>query len=319
MFYKKKFVEKTTSYLKELAKTSEAVNRIYFIDCLDETHPDTDIDLLLEKQFTKSKGIVFKYPKRALILLSYTCLAYCRYCERQDRVGVGYDKTGYLEKKEIFNAVECIKNNVEINEVIFSGGDPLTNIDGLNYAIELLKKIDHVKIIRIHSRMPLQLPSAVNIKILSEFVKNTKVIFYFSIHVVHPDELTYEAETVINKIRKLGYIMLSQSVFLRGINDNYDTLEKLFIRLSEIGVRPYYIYHCQALSTTKKFIIPLDEEIKLITRLRENVSGIAFPQFVLDLQGTIGKIIVPTNHWFVDTSKIKDFRNNIFDTNSKIM
>jgi lysine 2,3-aminomutase len=272
---------------------------------------------MLEKQCTQSKGLIHKYNSRVLIMLSYTCAANCRYCERQDRVGTGRDKEGMLTEHDIDDIYNYMKHHTDINEVIFSGGDPLTNPKVLRYACFRLSKIEHIKIFRIHTKLPINNPLAVNFDLLEEIV-GLKPVFYLSIHVNHPDELNESSIPVINNIRKLGFIMLSQSVFLKNINNNIDVLERLFTILSQIGVRPYYIYHCTNIPTNKHFVMSIKEEMLIMTELRNRLSGIAFPTHVIDLMNAVGKIIVPTNHWAAsaETTSICDYNNKVIDFNS---
>lgn len=272
---------------------------------------DVDKDIMLEKQCTQSKGLVHKYNNRILILLSYTCVANCRYCERQDRVGTGIDKEGMLSEHDIDAIYDYISHRTDINEVIFSGGDPLTNPKVLRYACFRLSDIKHIKVLRLHTKFPINNPFAVNFDLLKEIVELTPV-FYFSIHVNHPDELNEITIPVIEKIRKLGFIMLNQSVFLKNINSNVDVLEHLFTTLSQIGVRPYYIYHCTSLPSTKYFVMNIEDEISIMTELRNRLSGIAYPIHVIDLMNAIGKIVVPTNHWMTNNEI-----NTIYDYNNK--
>lgn len=304
------FKEKTTSYLRKLAETSEAIRTMYFFDSEFENMPaDINRDLLAEKEHTVIKGVVNKFGNRALLLLSYTCAANCRFCERQDRVGVGLDSLGRLKEEEIGNAVSAIAQDSNIQGVILSGGDPLTNPKGLELACSLLKDVEHVKEIRIHTKLPMQMPESINLDLLARIV-DTKPAFYFSVHVNHPDELNNITLPLLYKIRKLGFIMISQSVFLKGINDDVAVLEKLYSTLCENGVRPYYLYHCQEIPTTKRFVIGIEREVEIMTELRQKVSGLAYPQHVVDLQGTTGKVIVPTKHWNVDLSQCRDYFGN---------
>lgn len=310
-----RFEEKITPYLKELCEKSEALRKMYFFDEEYEDIPaNLERDLLAEKKNTPTIGVIHKFNSRVLFLLSYTCFANCRFCERQDRVGVGLDHEGRLNTHQIDKGISYIQNNSKINEVIFSGGDPLTNPLGLLYAVEKLKDIEHVKIIRIHTKMPVQMPDKVNYDILQKVMESNKTT-YLSIHINHPDELNQITIPVINKIRKLGFILLSQSVFLKGINDNADTLFNLFNELACIGVRPYYIYHCQSIPTTDRFVMDISEERKIMTNLRERLSGVAFPNHVIDIQGTTGKIIVPTDHWNEKTESIIDYQGNSININ----
>lgn len=312
------FEEKTTDYLRELAAKSSAVKKMYYNDPVIENIPiDVTRDIMLEKQHTQSKGLIHKFNNRVLIMLSYTCAANCRYCERQDRVGVGMDRDGMLTQHDIDVICKYIEQHPNIKEVIFSGGDPLTNPNILRYTCFRLSEIKHIKVFRIHTKFPINNPLAVNFELLEEIIQ-LPPIFYFSIHVNHPDELNEISVPVIEKIRKLGFIMLSQSVFLNNINNNVEVLEHLFTTLSQIGVRPYYIYHCTNIPANKYFIMSIEEEISIMTELRNRLSGIAYPTHVIDLMNAIGKITVPTNHWMKsgDVVGICDFTGKIIDYNS---
>jgi lysine 2,3-aminomutase len=314
-----RFEEKLTPHLKELVAVSPAVREMYVFDPLHENVlPDRERDLFFEKALTRSKGLVQKYRGRALFLISYTCAANCRFCERQDRVGVGLDAEGRLSNEEICRAVAYVAGQPSLREIIFSGGDPLTHPSGLRLACRLLGQVPHVKVLRIHTRFPVQMPDKVDCALLADLISTCKT-FYFSIHINHPDELTREVTDLIERIRAIGYIMLSQTVFLKGVNDDADLLGSLFTHLHELGVRPYYIYHCQPIPTTMRFVMTLQDEMKIMTILRERLSGLAFPQHVLELQHTTGKLIVPTEHWKSDVSEVRDFVGRIHNTADRAM
>lgn len=308
-----RFKEKTTAYIERLVDSSSALRTMYKYDPEFEDIPaDRSLDLLNEKQNTPIKGIVCKYPGQALMLLSYTCAANCRYCERQDRVGVGLDSLGRLSDEDIDAATTFLAQRPDIFEVIFSGGDPLTHPKGLLRAAESLAELEHISMLRIHTRFPMQMPEKVDMALMEKLV-NLVPAFYFSLHIDHPDELTPECIQVIHGLRKLGFVMLCQTVFLKGVNDSADVLERLFSKLAELGVRPYYIYHCQAIPTTTRFVMPLKDEIDIMTTLRERLSGLAFPQHVIDMQRTTGKVVVPSGHWIVDLSNVRDFEGSTMD------
>ena len=309
-----RFAEKTTAHLRSLAEESDAVRQMYFFDPEHEDVPaNRDVDLFLEKKLTCTKGLVYKYPGRCIVLLSYTCAANCRYCERQDRVGVGLDDDGRLTDAEIRCAAQFVSQHTEITEVIFSGGDPLTHPQGLRLAGQLMAEIPHVRILRIHTRYPLQLPSKVDFELLEE-IALLGPTFYLSLHVDHPTELTPDVQEVIRRLRRLGAILLCQSVFLKGINDDLEVLIRLFTRLAELGVRPYYIYHCHPIVTTMRFVMRLEDEIALMSRLRERLSGVACPQHIFEMRHTTGKLAVPTDHWSVDLAHVRDFAGGEYDT-----
>lgn len=314
-----RFEEKTTKYLRDLAEKSPAIRAMYFYDAeYEDLPPPVENDLFFEKRLATTKGLVAKYPGRALLLLSYTCAANCRFCERQDRVGVGLDTEGRLNVDEVRAAVDEVRERPDIHEVIFSGGDPLMNTKGLCLAAELLGEVDHVTMLRIHTRVPVQNPDRVNFDALESIV-NLPSAFYLSVHIDHPDELTPQSEAVLKRLRSLGYILLCQSVFLRGINDDADTLARLYTRLAALGVRPYYIYHCQPIPTTMRFVMAVEDEVAIMSELRERLSGLAYPQHVLELQHTTGKVIVPTNHWDTDLASVRDFVGERHDVRDRAM
>jgi lysine 2,3-aminomutase len=314
MIHETRFAEKLTPYLRQLTEKSQALHKVYVFDPEHEDIPaDTERDLLNEKKTSSVFGVVKKYEGQVLVLLSYTCAAHCRYCERQDRVGVGLDAVGRLTNKQIDAVVNSIETDPTIYEVIASGGDPLTHPKGLKYLFERLRDMGHVKVMRIHTRFPLQFPEKVDLNLMEELARVKRAV-YLSLHIDHPDELQPECVDLIQKFRSMGYILLSQSVFLKGVNDDVDTLKGLFLRLFELGVRPYYIYHCQEIPTTKRFVMSLEDEIAIMTRLRNELSGLAFPQHVIDIPGASGKVIIPSNHWNADISVVTDFEGQRVNT-----
>lgn len=309
-----RYCEKTTSFLRELAMKSEAIAKMYLFDKNHENYPaDTSRDLLNEKIFTPVFGTVRKYPGRLLVLLSYTCAANCRYCERQDRVGVGLDREGFLKQDQLDKIIDYIRQDTSLYEIIVSGGDPLTNPRGLEFLFEELRGVSHIKVLRIHTRFPMQHPKNVKIDLMRQLVKSKPTV-YLSLHIDHPDELQPEVIEVINCLRDAGYVLLCQTVFLKSINDNVNVLKTLFLKLFQLGVRPYYIYHCQEIPTTKRFVMALNEEVKIMTILREELSGLAFPQHVIDIPFASGKVIVPNNHWNIDLSCVRDFEGEWLNT-----
>lgn len=302
-----RFAEKTTPYLLELSERSEAVRKMYIFDPEHEDIPaDIERDLLSEKANTPVFGGVRKFNGRLLVLLSYTCGANCRYCERQDRVGVGLDRLGRLTAPQIDKIVDYIKLNPELNDIIASGGDPLINPNGLEYLFESLRDVEHVKILRIHTRFPVQSPGQINLDLMRR-LSTIRPTMYLSLHISHPDEITPQVEELIHEFRKMGYIMICQSVFLKGVNDDVDVLERMYLKLFQLGVRPYYLYHCQRIPTTARFEIELRDEIEIISQLRERIDGLAFPQHVIDMPAARGKVLVPTNHWDCNIDQVRDF------------
>lgn len=257
----------------------------------------------MEEKFTKMKGLVFKYPKRVLIELNNICPVYCQFCTRKRKT---FEKNKWeLIDKEAKNILNFLKNNQKINEVVISGGDPLMSPALLIFLLKEIKKIPTIKVIRIHTRMPITVPTKINQDIF-DFLNDFEKIVYLSVHCNLVEEITNESIIVLNKFRKAGVILYSQSVFLRGINDSVEKLEKLFEKLLEIGVRPYYIYRCDSVIGLEKFTVSFEKEKEIMTELKKRISGLACPTYVIDSPQGMGKIPVPLNFW-QDKTKMMDF------------
>lgn len=300
-------------HLKKLAQKSPAIQKQFYPSFREHLVSSSSLtDPLLEDKFTKTRGLVHKYQNRVLILLTLTCASYCRFCTR--RRMVSDLKKGVLTKKDLDKMAVYLLKHPAVNEVIFSGGDPLTAPLLLEYAIKKMSKLKQIKIIRLHTRVPVSHPKLISPKILQIFQMIKRQPLYLSLHFEHPDELTKETVEAIKKIKKTGAILLSQSVFLKGINDSYPVLLKLFTRLTELGVRPYYIYHCDPVVGIKHFIVPLKKEIEIMTRLRAKLSGISCPVFVIDTPNGSGKVPVPLNFWGFNPHEFKDFAGKLIKT-----
>jgi lysine 2,3-aminomutase len=298
---------KVSKHLRELAEKSPAIRKQFFpSEKENECSKRAFSDPLLEEKNKKVKGLVHKYQKRVLIELSMNCLSFCRFCTR--RREVSDVKKGLISSNDISRMAGYIKSQPGLNEVIFSGGDPLTVPDLLIESLNRFAKVPQIKIIRVHTRVPVSSPKSFNKKVLAALERiNKQKTVYLSIHFEHPDELTEETIKVIKALRKTGVILLSQSVFLKGVNDSYEVLEELFSRLAELGVRPYYIYHCDLVKGVEHFIVPIKKEIEIMTKLRKGLSGIAYPFHIVDTPNGSGKIPVPLNFWKFDSSSFKDF------------
>jgi len=250
-------------------------------------------DPIGDEQFTPVKGITHRYPDRVLFKPLHTCNVYCRFCFRREKVGQSDE---ILSSKEFDQAFEYIRSKKEIWEVILTGGDPLTlSASKLSKIIKLLEEIDHVKIIRIHTRLVLASPEKIDSKLLSS-LQSSKAV-YMIIHCNSHKELSTEVCNAIQRINQLGIPLMSQSVLLKNINDSADKLEKLFRRLVELKVRPYYLHHPDLAQGTSHFRVSLENGRKITSTLRGRLSGIAHPLYVLDVPGGLGK--VPAGREFV--------------------
>ncbi|MFH1457047.1 MAG: KamA family radical SAM protein [Patescibacteria group bacterium] len=307
--------KKISSHLKKLSQSSPSVRRQFcfsnkensLIENNDDEPPSLCYsDPLLEDIFEKTKGLIHKYNNRVLILLTLQCTAYCRFCTR--RRLVSEIKKGALQRADIDNMANYLIGQPDIKEVIFSGGDPLTVPETLNYALSKISKLKQIKIIRIGTRVPVAEPKLITNKIINIFKKISQPL-YIGIHFEHPDEITKETILACKKLRQAGAILYSQSVFLKGVNDNYKTLYNLFSSLIEIGVKPYYIYRCDPVKGAEHFRVSFKKEIAIMTKLRKNLSGMAYPTYVIDTPNGSGKIPVPLNFWDFDSTKHLDFLN----------
>lgn len=299
--------EKISDHLKKLATTSSAIRKQFFISKW-ELHAKEDklklVDPLLEDKHTKIRGLIYKYSGRVLILLTLSCASYCRFCTR--RRCVSEIEKGILTKDDINQMVEYIKKHQEIKEIILSGGDPLTVPELLKYALRVFANLPQIKIIRIGTRAPVSNPKLISDSLI-KIIKKIKQPVYIGIHFEHPDELTNETIEACQKLRKAGAILYSQSVFLKGVNDSYKILYQLFSRLIEIGVKPYYLYRCDPVKGIEHFRMPFEKEIKIATKLRKNLSGLAWPTYVIDTPNGSGKIPVPLEFWEFNQKEFKDF------------
>jgi len=304
---------KLTSHLQKLTKNCPAIYK-QFIYSKKEDPPtggekSTFSDPLMEEQHTVVRGLIHKYNNRALILLTLNCAAYCRFCTRRRKVSD--IQNGILSDKDLNNIIVYIKEHPEIKEIILSGGDPLTVPILLQKILLKLSKLPQIKIIRIGTRLPIADPEKINQKLIEilKIAKNKTV--YILIHFEHPQEITKRTISAIQKLKLASATLLSQSVFLKNVNDSFDTLYELFSKLIEVGVKPYYLYHCDPVKGAEHFIVDLKKEIKIVTELRKNLSGLAFPTYIIDAPNGAGKIPVPLEFWEFNPSKYRDFNGKI--------
>jgi lysine 2,3-aminomutase len=292
-------------HLKKLAKKSKAVYKEFYpSDQENRISDESFIDPLLEDNFVKTRGLVHKYPNRVLIELTLSCSAYCRFCTR--RRMVSDIKKLIISRQDVDDMCKYLRKTPNVNEVVISGGDPFTVPHTLKYALKEFDKVRSITIIRIHTRVPVSHPQMIKPD-LYDALKNVKKPLYLSIHFEHPDEFTKPTLAVIKKLRACGATLVSQSVFLKGVNDDYKTLYTLFRRLPELGILPYYIYRCDPVAGVEHFIVPFEKELEIMTKLRANLAGIACPTYVIDTPNGSGKIPVPLNFWKFNKTFFHDF------------
>jgi lysine 2,3-aminomutase len=259
------------------------------VPVLDEliTLPEEKSDPLGEMNNSPVNQLVHRYPDRVLFLVSGFCSTYCRYCTRSHMVSKK-DKC-HASKTEWDVALDYIRNHPEVRDVILSGGDPLTLTDNkLEYLLSQLRAIEHVEIIRIGTKVPVVLPQRITPS-LTRMIKKYHPVF-MSIHFTHPDELTSETQAACNRLADAGIPMGSQTVLLKGVNDDVEVFKKLMHGILKIRVRPYYLYQCDPIPGSGHFRTPIEKGLELIKGLRGFTSGYAVPHFVIDAPGGGGKI-----------------------------
>jgi lysine 2,3-aminomutase len=259
-------------------------NVIPVVEELIETSSEQS-DPLHEKSFSPVKGIVHRYPDRVLFTVTQVCSNYCRYCTRSHSVGK-LDKLGRQDFEKAFNYIASHK---EVRDVLISGGDPLTLTDDtLDYILSNIRSIEHVEIIRIGTRVPVVLPQRITDNLISVLRKYHPLLL--SLHFSHPDEITEECAKACNKLADGGFPLGSQTVLLKGINDNVPVMKELMHKLLKVRVRPYYLYQCDLIPGSGHFRTTVRKGIEIIKGLRGFTSGYAVPTFVVDAPGGGGKI-----------------------------
>jgi len=230
---------------------------------------------------------------------------YCRHCTRRRIVG---DVDENMAKGHLEKAFEYIRNTSEIRDVIISGGDPLILSDQkIDYILSELRKIEHVEIIRIGSRMPVVLPQRITEEFCEIIKKHHPV--YINTHFNHPKEITEDAKIACEKLANAGVNLGNQSVLLKGVNDCPNIMKKLSHELLKIRVRPYYIYQCDLSEGISHFRTKVSKGIEIIENLRGHTSGLAVPSFVVDAPGGGGKIPVMPNYLISQNKKKVVLRN----------
>jgi lysine 2,3-aminomutase len=219
---------------------------------------------------------------------------YCRHCTRRRLVGDHEEKDLNPETK-FDAAIEYIKANRKIRDVLISGGDPLTLEDeALESLISKIRAISHVELLRIGTRIPVTLPQRITEKLVQMLKKYSPI--WMSIHFNHPKEITKRCQNACDMLAESGIPLGSQSVLLKGINDRPFIMKRLVHDLLQIRVRPYYIYQCDPVRGTQHFRTPVATGINIIEKLRGHTSGYAVPTYVIDGPGGGGKIPVGPNY-----------------------
>lgn len=236
------------------------------------------------------EGIVHRYPDRVLLKAVHVCPVYCRFCFRREMVGP--QGLGTLSPEALDKALAYIAERPEIWEVILTGGDPLVlSPRRLGEMMERLAGIEHVKVVRFHSRVPVVEPDRIDGALVAA-LKACRKSVYVALHANHPRELTDEARAACARLVDSGVVMVSQSVLLKGINDDPETLAALMRAFVETRIKPYYLHHPDLAPGTSHFRLSIDEGRALVAGLRGRISGLCQPTYILDIPGGYGKAVI---------------------------
>jgi lysine 2,3-aminomutase len=270
--------------------------------------PEESADPIGDHAHSPVEGIVHRYPDRVLLKALHSCPVYCRFCFRREMVGP--DGDGLLTGAALERAIAYIRDHNEIWEVIFTGGDPLVlSPRRLRAILEQLATIEHVKIIRFHTRVPVVDAESVDDGLIDALTASGKTT-YIAIHANHPRELTAQAKVAIERLLNAGMALVSQTVLLKGINDDAAILADLMRRFVEWRIRPYYLHHPDLAPGTGHFRLSIKRGQEIVAALRGHVSGLCQPVYVLDIPGGHGKAPLGANTIAADDDgyRIADFR-----------
>jgi len=261
-----------------------------------DRHPAELSDPIGDDLKSPVPGLVHRYKDRVLVKLAAACAVYCRFCFRREMVGPG--KAAALSESELANALDYIRAHPEIWEVILTGGDPLIlSPRRIAQVTAALAEIPHVKILRWHTRVPVVAPERVTDALAAALRSAAKTV-YVALHANHPRELTDPAREACARLIDAGLAMVSQTVLLKGVNDDAATLEALMRAFVETRIKPYYLHHGDLAPGTAHLRTTIGEGQALMRDLRRRLSGLALPTYVLDIPGAHGKVPVGPSYLY---------------------
>ena len=251
------------------------------------TTPEERADPIGDQAYSPVEGIVHRYPDRVLLKAVHVCPVYCRFCFRREMVGP--QGLGTLDGAALDAAIAYIREHTEIWEVILTGGDPLVlSPRRLTELLTALATIEHVKIVRFHTRVPVVEPQKIDAALIDALRASGKTV-YVALHANHPRELTAEARAACARLVDAGFVMISQSVLLKGVNDDPDVLAELMKAFVENRIKPYYLHHPDLAPGTSHFRLTIAEGQEIVAALRGRISGLCQPTYILDIPGGYGK------------------------------
>jgi lysine 2,3-aminomutase len=284
-----------------ITRRDDPIGRQFIPDAAELiTAPHERVDPVADDALSPVRGIVHRYPDRALLKPLLICPVYCRFCFRRERVG---PDGGVLSEAELQAAYAWLRAHPAVGEVILTGGDPLMlSPRRLADILAALTAIPHIHTLRIHSRVPVADPARVSEALAASMDIETPL--FLVVHINHASELTNFAANALRMMQRRGIPVLGQSVLLRGVNDTEAALEALFRAMLAARIKPYYLHQLDAAPGTARFHVPIEEGRRLLAGLRGRVTGLAWPTYVLDIPGGHGK--VPLGPEFYDAGSVRD-------------
>ena len=281
--------------LVDIANPNDPIARQFVPTAAElEVQPDEIGDPIGDDAHSPVEGIVHRYPDRVLLKVTSVCAVYCRFCFRREMVGPAKAKP--LRPEVLATALDYIRGNRNVWEVILTGGDPLVlSSRRLRTIVAALDAIEHVRVVRIHTRVPIADSARITTKLVRA-IKAKRKPTYVAVHVNHPRELTAEARAACARIADAGMPLLSQTVLLAGVNDTPGVMADLMRALVECRIKPYYLHHTDMAPGTSHLRTELSDGQELMRAIRGRLSGLCQPTYVLDIPGGYGKAPVGPNY-----------------------
>ena len=272
-----------------LASSGTSISKQFLPSILEkQNHHLGELDPMAEGETSPAPHLTQRYPDRVILNVTNICGSFCRFCQRRRNHG---SEDVHVPLADLESAFDYIKHHREIRDVLITGGDPFTFTDKHLYALlERVRQIPSVEMIRIGTRMPVVIPQRVTIgltNIIREFAP-----LYVNIHINHPMEISPEMEEACRKLLLSGAVMGSQTVLLNGVNNSAYVLRYLFQLLLTMGVKPYYLFHAKDIAGTEHFRTSVSQGVQLIESLRGVTSGLAIPNYVVNMPGGLGKVVI---------------------------
>lgn len=279
---------------------------------------ELDLDLEMKDDPLNEEGdmvvphLVHRYPDRVLLFVTNQCPIYCRFCTRKRFVG---SPGGTITPEAIDVVARYIQGHPEIRDIIFSGGDPLLLVDSLlERLLSALRAIPHLEIIRLGSRVPGTLPSRITPELCAMLKRYHPL--YMNLHFNHPDEITPEVAEACGRLADAGIPLGSQTVLLKGVNDDPDTMKRLVQRLLRIRVKPYYLYQADLVTGTNQFRTTVETGLGILRALHGHTSGMAIPRYVIDAPGGGGKVTVTPPEFVLEINPreviLKNYEDQVY-------